>query len=152
MLFKNSNWLSLILNSIYSSHTELLFHRLSCILSVWHMQDHYLCATLRECALLGRAVAPNEMLQKRHLQRIIKRSNATLFWFDIREHKGEVKKIKWIERIKMQPVWERPWGSLQREGRKRRRPGGVFQNKWRKGRRLEKSSHLKSRETPQLYL
>ena len=33
MLFEHSNWLSLVLNSIYSSHTELLFHRLSCTIS-----------------------------------------------------------------------------------------------------------------------
>ena len=30
MFFKRSNWLSLIINSINSSHTEILFHRLSC--------------------------------------------------------------------------------------------------------------------------
>ena len=33
MFFEHSKLLSLVLNSIYSSHTELLFHRLSCILS-----------------------------------------------------------------------------------------------------------------------
>ena len=34
MFFEHSNWLSLVLNSIYYSHTELLFHRLSCTLSI----------------------------------------------------------------------------------------------------------------------
>ena len=34
-----------------------------------HVQDHYLCATLRKYALLSKAVAQNELIQKHHCQR-----------------------------------------------------------------------------------
>ena len=52
----------------------------------------------------------------------------------------------------MNPVWERTRGKLKREMRKGYSPGKMCQRKGRKGRRREKLSCRKRRETPQIYL